>query len=101
MTANNGPQSLAELRAEIDRIDEAMHRLLIERSDIIGRLIRAKRTADQGSAALEPPLRNIVTGISRSTSADRSEILADRMASHDTAAHRSRHEMNAGHARLG
>ena len=50
MTANNGPQSLAELRAEIDRIDEAMHRLLIERSDIIGRLIRAKRTADEGSA---------------------------------------------------
>jgi len=42
--------SLTELRREIDRIDEAMHRLLIERSEIIGRLIKAKRTQEQGSA---------------------------------------------------
>ncbi len=42
--------SLAELRAEIDRIDEAMHRLLMERGEIIGRLIRVKRTAETGSA---------------------------------------------------
>jgi len=42
--------SLTELRREIDRIDEAMHRLLIERSEIIGRLIKAKQTQEQGSA---------------------------------------------------
>jgi chorismate mutase len=44
------PPSLPELRREIDRIDEAMHRLLIERGDIIGRLIEVKRTAEAGSA---------------------------------------------------
>src|SRR3984893_15384241 len=42
--------SLAELRTEIDRIDEAMHRLLLERGEIIGRLIKAKRTTESGSA---------------------------------------------------
>ncbi len=42
--------SLAELRREIDRIDEAMHGLLIERSEIIGRLIKAKQSQEQGSA---------------------------------------------------
>ncbi|MEZ5787774.1 MAG: chorismate mutase [Xanthobacteraceae bacterium] len=42
--------SLPALRAEIDRIDEAMHRLLMERGEIIGRLIEAKRTAETGSA---------------------------------------------------
>jgi chorismate mutase len=42
--------SLAELRAEIDRIDEAMHHLLMERGDIIETLIRAKGTIDSGQA---------------------------------------------------
>src|ERR1700737_4526627 len=42
--------SLAELRREIDRIDAAMHALLIERGEIIDRLIRAKRTQEAGSA---------------------------------------------------
>src|SRR6202140_2332028 len=42
--------SLAELRREIDRIDEGMHRLLIERSEAIGRLIEVKHTAEAGSA---------------------------------------------------
>jgi chorismate mutase len=42
--------SLAELRREIDRIDAAMHALLIERGEIIDRLIRAKRTQESGSA---------------------------------------------------
>ncbi len=42
--------SLAALRAEIDRIDEAMHRLLMERAEIIGKLIAVKRTAETGSA---------------------------------------------------
>jgi len=42
--------SLAELRREIDRIDEAMHRLLMERGEIIDRLIAAKQTQETGSA---------------------------------------------------
>jgi chorismate mutase len=42
--------SLAELRKEIDRIDEGMHRLLMERGDIIDRLIAAKKSQETGSA---------------------------------------------------
>jgi chorismate mutase len=42
--------SLADLRREIDRIDEAMHGLLIERSEIINRLIKVKKTQEKGSA---------------------------------------------------
>jgi chorismate mutase len=42
--------SLGELRAEIDRIDEAMHRLLMERGEIIDRLIAVKQTQESGSA---------------------------------------------------
>ena len=42
--------SLADLRAEIDRIDEAMHRLLMERGEIIHRLIETKKTSESGSA---------------------------------------------------
>jgi chorismate mutase len=42
--------SLAELRAEIDRLDEAMHNLLMKRGQIIDRLIAAKQTQESGSA---------------------------------------------------
>jgi len=42
--------SLADLRKEIDRIDEAMHRLLMERGQIIDRLIATKKTQESGSA---------------------------------------------------
>jgi chorismate mutase len=42
--------SLADLRREIDRIDEGMHRLLMERGDIIDRLIAVKHTQETGSA---------------------------------------------------
>ena len=42
--------TLADLRREIDRIDEAMHRLLMERGDIIDRLITVKGTQESGSA---------------------------------------------------
>jgi chorismate mutase len=42
--------SLGDLRKEIDRIDETMHRLLIERGDIIDRLISVKKTQESGSA---------------------------------------------------
>jgi len=46
--------SLADLRKEIDRIDEAMHQLLIERGDIIDRLISVKRSQDTGTSAFRP-----------------------------------------------
>src|ERR1044071_9203742 len=42
--------TLADLRRDIDRIDEAMHRLLMERGDIIDTLIATKKTAESGSA---------------------------------------------------
>ena len=42
--------TLQDLRRDIDRIDEAMHRLLMERGDIIGRLIAVKKTQEIGSA---------------------------------------------------
>jgi chorismate mutase len=44
------PPSLAELRKEIDRIDEGMHQLLMQRGDIIDRLIQVKQTQEVGSA---------------------------------------------------
>ena len=44
------PPSLADLRQEIDRIDEAMHELLIDRGEIIDRLIAVKRSQETGSA---------------------------------------------------
>src|SRR5499433_4258607 len=42
--------TLADLRREIDRIDEGMHRLLMERGEIIDTLIATKKTAESGSA---------------------------------------------------
>lgn len=42
--------TLTDLRAEIDRIDENMHRLLIERGEIIESLIAVKKTQESGSA---------------------------------------------------
>src|SRR5579872_1477853 len=42
--------SLADLRREIDRIDAGMHALLIERGEIIERLIAVKKTQESGSA---------------------------------------------------
>lgn len=47
---NPTPDSLAEIRREIDRIDEAMHVLLMERGAVIDRLVAIKRTAEVGSA---------------------------------------------------
>ncbi len=43
-------ESLAELREEIDRIDVELHRLLMERGEIIDRLIAAKARQGGGSA---------------------------------------------------
>ena len=42
--------SLADLRSELDRIDAAMHALLIERGETIDRLIEVKKTQESGSA---------------------------------------------------
>src|ERR1700746_1402661 len=44
------PPSLQALRKEIDAIDEQMHRLLMQRGDIIDRLIQVKQTQEVGSA---------------------------------------------------
>ena len=43
-------ETLAELRVDIDRIDAAMHELLIERGEIINRLIAIKARQGGGSA---------------------------------------------------
>jgi chorismate mutase len=43
-------KALAELRARIDRIDETMHRLLLDRSEVIDALIRTKGTSLPGAA---------------------------------------------------
>src|SRR5215217_4144919 len=42
--------SLADLRLDIDRIDGEMHDLLMERGEIIDRLIAVKQTQESGSA---------------------------------------------------
>jgi chorismate mutase len=42
--------TLADLRREIDRIDAAMHELLIERGNTIDQLIAIKKTEETGSA---------------------------------------------------
>jgi chorismate mutase len=42
--------TLADLRRELDRIDEAMHALLMERGETIDTLIAVKKTQESGSA---------------------------------------------------
>src|ERR1700741_2992304 len=44
------PPSLEVLRQEIDAIDAQMHSLLMQRGDIIDRLIQVKKTQETGSA---------------------------------------------------
>lgn len=48
--ASPAPRSLQELRKEIDAIDEQVHNLLMQRGDIIDRLISVKQTQEVGSA---------------------------------------------------
>ena len=48
------PRPLADLRQEIDRIDEAMHRLLMERGTIIDRLIAVKKASGDSGSAFRP-----------------------------------------------
>lgn len=47
---DSSPNQLDEIRREIDRIDEAMHLLLMERGAVIDRLVEIKRTSETGSA---------------------------------------------------
>jgi chorismate mutase len=49
-SSGSGAPSLTQLRQEIDRIDETMHTLLMERGKIIDRLIAVKQTQESGSA---------------------------------------------------
>jgi chorismate mutase len=44
------PPSLQDLRREIDSIDQQVHNLLMQRGDIIDRLISVKKTQEVGSA---------------------------------------------------
>lgn len=45
------PPDLAALRQKIDEVDAAIHALLVERGDVVGQVIAAKRAmGDQGSA---------------------------------------------------
>lgn len=44
------PARLSELRAQIDAIDESVHRLLMQRASVIDELIRVKGTARNGAA---------------------------------------------------
>jgi chorismate mutase len=50
MTEQTPEQMLGELRRDIDRIDSGMHQLLLERGDIISRLIAIKARQGGGSA---------------------------------------------------
>ena len=50
MEAADPASTLADLRREIDEIDEGMHRSLMRRGEIIDRLIATKKTAASGSA---------------------------------------------------
>src|SRR6516164_58428 len=49
-TPSHKAPTLADLRQEIDRIDAAMHELLLERGEIIDTLIAVKKTQEVGSA---------------------------------------------------
>lgn len=48
------PAPLAQLRHEIDRIDSEIHALIVERGDVVGRVIEAKRAAGDVGSAFRP-----------------------------------------------
>ncbi|MBI2715073.1 MAG: chorismate mutase [Rhizobiales bacterium] len=50
MSKPSAAPALDDLRKEIDRIDESMHQLLMERAEIIDRLIAVKKSQETGSA---------------------------------------------------
>lgn len=45
---------LAQLRVEIDRIDAEIHALIVERGEVVGRVIEAKRAAGDTGSAFRP-----------------------------------------------
>ncbi len=51
---SNALSPLAQLRIEIDRIDASIHALLVERGDVVGRVIEAKRAAGDTGSAFRP-----------------------------------------------
>ncbi len=48
------PADLGQLRQDIDRIDEAMHALLIERGHVVARVLGAKQQAGNTGSAFRP-----------------------------------------------
>lgn len=52
--SNASPLALGALRQEIDRIDTQMHALLVERGDIVGQVIDAKRASGDTGSAFRP-----------------------------------------------
>lgn len=48
------PLPLSRLREEIDRIDSAIHGLIVERGDVVGQVIDAKRAAGDTGSAFRP-----------------------------------------------
>jgi chorismate mutase len=48
------PSPLSNLRVEIDRVDAAIHAALVERGEIVGRVIEAKRAAGDTGSAFRP-----------------------------------------------
>lgn len=46
--------TLSQLRIEIDRIDSEMHALLVERGDVVGKVIEAKKAAGDVGSAFRP-----------------------------------------------
>lgn len=51
---SQAPTPLANLRQEIDRVDATIHAALVERGDIVGRVIEAKRAAGDTGSAFRP-----------------------------------------------
>ncbi len=45
---------LSQLRVEIDRLDGAIHALLVERGEVVGQVIEAKRAAGDTGSAFRP-----------------------------------------------
>ena len=52
---SNSTETLGELRAEIDALDESLHDLLIRRAEITRSIAKVKRPATQGDEKVPPP----------------------------------------------
>jgi len=54
MPMSRPPPSLLQLRDEIDRVDAVIHAALVERGEIVGQVIEAKRAAGDTGSAFRP-----------------------------------------------